>query len=76
MYRFTLSATQQRDAPSASIDWLRSAFINPHYTRQLMYWLPTVLSGGLPPHLQPLMLAMSQAFGARPLTDLGDVVAD
>ena len=76
MYRFTLSATQQRDAPSASIDWLRSVFINPHYTRQLMYWLPTVLSGGLPPHLQPLMLAMGQAFGARPLTEPGDVKAD
>ena len=76
MYHWTLSATQLRDAPSASIAWLRAFLINPHYTRQMMYWLPTILSGGLPPHLQPMMHAMGRAFGARPVADSEELDAN
>ncbi len=75
MYHWTLSATEMRDAPPTSIAWLRTALISPHFTRQLMYWLPTVLAGGLPPHLQPMMNAMGRLFDARPLAEAEDVAA-
>ena len=76
LYHWTLSATQVRDAPPESIAWLRAAFFSPHYTRQLMYWLPSILSGGLPPHLQPMMTAMGQLFGAHLSTESEDVAAN
>jgi 2-polyprenyl-6-methoxyphenol hydroxylase-like FAD-dependent oxidoreductase len=76
MYRWTLHATQLRDVAPESIAWLRAALANPHYARQLMYWLPTILSGGLPPHLQPMMNAMGEAFGAHPLTEPEDLAAN
>ncbi len=76
IYRWTLHATQLRDVAPGSIAWLRAALISPHYTRQLMYWLPTILSGGLPPHLQPMMNAMGQAFDARPIAGSDDPAAN
>ena len=76
IYRWTLHATQLRDVAPGSIAWLRAALISPHYTRQLMYWLPTMLSGGLPPHLQPMMNAMGQAFDARPVAGSDDPAAN
>lgn len=66
-YRWTLGATQMRDAAPESLDWLRAGMISPHFTRQLMYWLPQALSGGLPPHLQPMMHGLAGAFNAQPL---------
>lgn len=68
VYRWTLDAMQLRDASLDAINWLRAAVANPHHTRQLMYWLPTVLSSGLPQHLQPMMQMMAGIFDARPLT--------
>ncbi|HEY7982684.1 MAG TPA: hypothetical protein VID73_00865, partial [Ktedonobacterales bacterium] len=68
LYDWTLHATRLRDAPPNTIAWLRAALLNPHFARELLYWLPAVLSSGLPPHLQPMMHAMGAAFGAQPLT--------
>lgn len=76
IYRWTLHATQLRDVAPGSIAWLRAALTNPHYMRQLMYWLPTILSGGLPPHLQPMMNAMGQAFDAQPVAGSDDAAAN
>lgn len=76
MYRWTLHATQLRDVAPESIAWLRASLANPHYARQLMYWLPTLLSGGLPPHLQPMMNAMGRSFDAHPLTEPEDLAAN
>lgn len=67
MYRWTMSATQLRDEPQTSMAWLRAALVNPHFTRQLMYWLPTMLSGGLPPHLQPMARTLGGLFHAQPV---------
>jgi len=41
-----------------------------------MYWLPTVLSDGLPPHLQPMMSSMGQAFDAYPLQEPESLAAN
>ncbi len=76
MYRWTLHATQLRDVAPESIAWLRASLANPHYARQLMYWLPTLLSGGLPPHLQPMMNAMGRSFDAHLLTEPEDLAAN
>jgi flavin-dependent dehydrogenase len=75
-YRWTLNATQLRDVAPASIAWLRAALLSPHHTRQLMYWLPTILSGGLPPHLQPMMDAVGRVFDARPVAGREDLAAN
>ncbi|HEX5439704.1 MAG TPA: hypothetical protein VFW76_02390, partial [Ktedonobacterales bacterium] len=76
MYRWTLAATRARDAAPNAVNWLRAALVNPHHTRQLMYWLPTVLSGGLPPNLQPMMSSIGQAFDAYPLTEPESLAAN
>ena len=75
-YHWTLGALQVRDASPESINWLRAALANPHHARQLLYWLPTMLAGGLPPRLQPMMNMMGQAFGARPVAESEDVAAN
>lgn len=62
VYRWTLDAAQLRDASADEVNWLRAALANPHHTRQVMYWLPTVLAGGMPPHLQSMMWMMGQSF--------------
>jgi 2-polyprenyl-6-methoxyphenol hydroxylase-like FAD-dependent oxidoreductase len=64
LYQETLTATQLRDAPSESLDWLRSALINPHFTRSLLYWLSAVLGSGLPDDLQPTMRRLAGLMGA------------
>lgn len=76
MYRWTLEATRARDAEPNVVNWLRAALVNPHFTRQLMYWLPTVLSDGLPPQLQPMMNSIGQAFDAYPLTEPESLAAN
>ncbi|HEY7339920.1 MAG TPA: NAD(P)/FAD-dependent oxidoreductase [Ktedonobacterales bacterium] len=76
MYRWTLGATRVRDASPNAINWLRAALVNPHFTRQLMYWLPTVLSGELPPHLQTMMTSIGQAFDAYPQTEPESLAAN
>jgi 2-polyprenyl-6-methoxyphenol hydroxylase-like FAD-dependent oxidoreductase len=76
MYRWTLEATRARDAAPNAVNWLRAALVNPHFTRQLMYWLPTVLSDGLPPQLQPMMNSVGQAFDAYPLTEPESLAAN
>ncbi|HEV2236352.1 MAG TPA: NAD(P)/FAD-dependent oxidoreductase [Ktedonobacterales bacterium] len=65
-YRFTLGAAQLRDAPQTAYAWLRGALINPHFARQIFYWLPTALADGLPPQLEPVMRSLAQVFGAQP----------
>lgn len=64
MYRFTLDATQLRDAPPESLAWLRAATMSPHVCRQVMYWLPSVLATGLPPHLAPMVRTLAGYLGA------------
>jgi flavin-dependent dehydrogenase len=66
MYRWTVAATQVRDAPAESMAWVRAALVSPHLTRQIMYWLPSVLAGGLPPNVQPMTNMLARAFGAQP----------
>lgn len=66
MYRWTVAATQVRDAAPESVAWLRAALVSPHCTRQVMYWLPSALSGGLPPRLQPMVTALGKLFDAGP----------
>jgi 2-polyprenyl-6-methoxyphenol hydroxylase-like FAD-dependent oxidoreductase len=70
-YRWTIGVTQLRDTSPRRLLWLRAALANPHHARQLFDWLPTALADGLPPHLQPTMLGMAQAFGAPPLVPAG-----
>lgn len=65
-YRWTLDAMRVRDAAPEAIAWLRAALVSPPDTRQIMYWLPTVLAGGLPPHLQPTVSMLAQFFGVQP----------
>lgn len=64
MYRWTVAATQVRDAPPESVAWLRAALVSPHAARRIMYWLPAALSDGLPPQLQPMVTALGGLFGA------------
>jgi 2-polyprenyl-6-methoxyphenol hydroxylase-like FAD-dependent oxidoreductase len=66
MYRFTLGATQLRDAPPETIAWLRAAVLSPHLTRQIMYWLPSALATALPAHLQPMVRTLAGYLGAPP----------
>lgn len=66
MYHWTIASTRLRDAPTERVAWLRAGLANPHFARQLMYWLPTVFAGGLPPHMQPMMDGIAHAFGAPP----------
>lgn len=75
MYRWTIAATQVRDAPAESTAWLRAALVSPHLTRQIMYWLPSVLAGGLPPNLQPMTRMLAGFFGAQPTADADPVAA-
>lgn len=64
MYRWTVAATQVRDSSPESVAWLRAALVSPHCTRQVMYWLPSALSGGLPPRLQPMVTTLGKLFDA------------
>ncbi len=66
LYQETIAATQLCDAPPESLIWLRSAFVSPHFARALMYWLPTVLAGGLPPELTMTMQRLAGLMGASP----------
>lgn len=68
LYQWTMLATRTRDASPDVIAWLRAALISPHYTRQVMYWLPSMLPDGLPAHLQPMARTYAGLFGVKPAT--------
>lgn len=72
LYQETIEATQLRDASPESLLWLRSAFVSPHFARALMYWLPTVLTGGLPPELQVTMRRLAGLMGAMTAQERGE----
>jgi flavin-dependent dehydrogenase len=71
-YASTLAAVQLRDAPPESLVWLRAALMSPHVTRALMYWLPTVLAGGLPPDLQGTMRQLARFIGSAHVATAAD----
>ncbi len=72
LYQETIEATQLRDTSPESLLWLRSAFVSPHFARALMYWLPTVLTGGLPPELQVTMRRLAGLMGAMTAQERGE----
>ena len=70
MYQWTIRATQARDVAPEAMARLRSSMLSPHYTRQVMYWLasmlPDALPDALPAHVQQIGRVYAGVYGVKP----------